>query len=271
MVEPVPGVGGLEPFLVSDGRVASWADARIGHSLRDGDLPMPASHWRVGDLGLDIAAFGDGNADRARAVARYTVRNHGKQPRTVALALAWRPFQANPPTQFLAHRGGASPIETLKWEGGALWVNGALRLKPMQPPSSVRLEPAAAGPVGDWLAEAPPAGRPLAIGDADGFASAVLRYDMSLGPGEQRDHRRRPAASRRRACPRGSTSTATRPASRRAGGRARPGAHRRPGRGGRHRPDAAHRRSATCSSTAAGRPCSPAREPMRDRGSGTGR
>jgi len=186
VVEPLPGVGGLEPFLVSDGRVASWADARIGHSLRDGDLPMPASHWRVGELGLDIAAFGDGNADAPRAVVRYTVHNHGKQSRLVALALAWRPFQANPPTQFLAHRGGASPIETLKWEDGALWVNGALRLKPMQAPSSVRLEPAAAGPVGDWLGEVPPPGGPLEIGDADGFANALLRYDMSLAPGEQR-------------------------------------------------------------------------------------
>jgi len=126
-VEPVPGVGALEPFLVSDGRVLSWADARISHSLRDGDLPMPATHWRVGDLGLDIAAFGDGEADHARAVVRYTVRNLGKQARKLALALAWRPFQANPPTQFLAHRGGVSPIETVKWDGGALWVNGALR------------------------------------------------------------------------------------------------------------------------------------------------
>jgi len=186
VVEPVPGVGGLEPFLVSDGRVASWADARIGHSLRDGDLPMPASHWRVGDLGLDIAAFGDGKADAARAVVRYTVRNHGRRLRTLALALAWRPFQANPPTQFLSHRGGASAIETLKWDGGSLWVDGAPRLKPIQPPSSVRLEPAAAGPVVDWLAEAAPTDRSPEIGDADGFASAVLRYDMRLAPGEQR-------------------------------------------------------------------------------------
>jgi hypothetical protein len=186
VVEPVPGVGALEPFLVSDGRVASWADARISHSLRDGDLPMPATHWRVGDLGLDIAAFGGGKAVDARAVVRYTVRNLGKRARKLALALAWRPFQANPPTQFLAHRGGASPIETLKWDSDALWVNGALRLRPMQSPSSVRVEPAAAGPVGDWLAEAPPAGRALDVADPDGFANAVLRYDMRLGPGEHR-------------------------------------------------------------------------------------
>jgi hypothetical protein len=185
-VEPVPGVGALEPFLVSDGRVASWADARISHSLRDGDLPMPATHWRIGDLGLDIAAFGDGTADDAQAVVRYTVRNVGKRTRRLALALAWRPFQVNPPTQFLAHRGGARPIETLKWDGSALWVNGALRLRPLRSPSSVRVEPAAAGPVGDWLAQALPAAQALSVDDPDGFASAVLRYDMRLGPGEQR-------------------------------------------------------------------------------------
>jgi len=185
-VEPAPGFGALEPFLVVDGRVASWADARISHSLRDGDLPMPATRWRVGDLVLDIAAFGAGTPDAARAIVRYTVRNVGKRALPVALALAWRPFQANPPTQFLAHRGGASAIDTVAWDNDALWVNGASRLKPMQPPSSVRVEPAAAGPVGDWLAQAPPAGRATSVSDPDGFANAVLRYDMRLGPGAQR-------------------------------------------------------------------------------------
>ena len=79
--------------------------------MRDGDLPMPAARWRVGDLVLDIAAFGAGTPDAAQAIVRYTVRNVGKRTSPVALALAWRPFQANPPTQFLAHRGGASPID----------------------------------------------------------------------------------------------------------------------------------------------------------------
>ena len=37
----------------------------------------------------------------------------GAQPRRVTLALAWRPFQANPPTQFLAHPGGVSEIDAL--------------------------------------------------------------------------------------------------------------------------------------------------------------
>ena len=271
VVEPVPGVGALEPFLVSDGRVASWADARISHSLRDGDLPMPATHWRVGDLGLDIAAFGAGNADDAQAVVRYTVRNLGKRARRLALALAWRPFQANPPTQFLAHRGGASPIETLKWDGGALWVNGALRLKPMQSPSSVRVEPAAAGPVGDWLARGA-AGGPGAEHQRPRWLRqrrAALRHEprswrapdhrrrpAGHGGAVARKHRRRPRAGPRRgalAC------------------RARQGRHRRPRRGGSTSPARCAPPSATSSSTAADRPCSRAHARMRDRGSGTGR
>ena len=192
-LEPVPGVGALEPFLVVDGRVASWADARISHTLRDGDLPMPATHWRVGDLVLDIAAFGAGTPDAAQALARYTVRNLGKRAREVALALAWRPFQANPPTQFLAHPGGASAIETLRWDGRALWVNGALRLRPMQAPSSVRLEPRRPGRSATGWRETPPADR-----RAEGQRCRRLRERRAAlrpAPRSRRaaDDRRRPA------------------------------------------------------------------------------
>ena len=71
VLEPVPGVGALEPFLLVDGKPTSWADARIGHSLRDGDLPMPQVHWRASELALDVEAFGDGKTEAAQALARY--------------------------------------------------------------------------------------------------------------------------------------------------------------------------------------------------------
>ena len=188
VVEPVPGTGALEPFLVSDGRVVSWAEATITHTLRDGELPMPSTHWRAGDLELDVEAFGSGSPAAARAVVRYTVRNIGRRSRRVALALAWRPFQANPPTQFLKHPGGASRIESLAWDGRTLRVDDAVRLQAMQAPSTVRIEPAAAGPVGDWLAEPPPKQQHAnRVRDTDGFANAVLRYEMTLAPGARRE------------------------------------------------------------------------------------
>ncbi len=224
VIEPVPGAGALEPLLLAGGRVMSWADARITHSLRDGDLPMPSTHWRLGDgrsegkrgstadagkdardaqLTLDIAAFGHGTPDAAQAIARYTVRNLSKRVQDVTLALAWRPFQANPPTQFLAHPGGASGIDTMAWKGRALAVNGAPRLQAISAPSGVRLEPLAAGPAGDWLADkrsttanaastehtgtAVNAKGAATLTDPAGFASATLRYDLHLRPGERRE------------------------------------------------------------------------------------
>jgi len=186
VIEPVPGVGALEPFLIRDGRALSWADARITHSLVDGDLPMPRTHWRAGDLSLDVTAFGDGAPDAARALARYRVRNLGRQTEHVTLALAWRPFQANPPTQFLAHPGGASTIGELTWDGATLAVNGAARVRPLAAPSSVRLEPFAAGPIDTWMTAPAPARGAQRISDPTGFASALLRYELTLRPGEQR-------------------------------------------------------------------------------------
>ena len=187
VLEPVPGVGALEPFLIVDGNVLSWADVRSSHTLQDGDLPMPSVHWRAGDLALDISAFGDGTPDAAQALARYRVRNLGKDVRRVTLALAWRPFQANPPTQFLAHPGGASAIDALDWDGRVLTVNGAPRLRALVAPSAVRLEPLAAGPVGDWLREPRPSPAPVHLADPAGFASAALLFDLTLDAGEERE------------------------------------------------------------------------------------
>ena len=191
VIEPVPGAGALEPFLVADGKLLSWADARITQTLRDGDLPMPSVHWTVrapgGNLGLDISPFGHGTPEAAQALARYSVRNLSKRSRRVTLALAWRPFQANPPTQFLAHPGGASTIGEIGWDGRALAVNGVTRLRPLVAPNGVRLEPLAAGPVTDWLREPATATAVSRIVDGAGFASGVLRYKLHLRPGERRE------------------------------------------------------------------------------------
>jgi len=187
VLEPVPGVGALEPYLIVDGKVLSWADARIEQTLRDGDLPMPSVHWRIGDLALDIGAFAEGTPDAAQVLARYRIRNLGRQMRPVALALAWRPFQANPPTQFLAHPGGASAIDQLVWDGRWLAVNGVPRLRPLVAPNAVWLEPLAAGPVGDWLRERASTSTPLRIDDANGFASAALSFELRLPPGAERE------------------------------------------------------------------------------------
>lgn len=216
-VEPVPGVGAVEPFLQEGGRVLAWSDVTTRQSLRGGDLPMPAVRWRADRLSLDIEAFAIGLPGAAvvrrgvpagaplqlprsvQAIVRYRLRNTSAKPLEVTLALAWRPFQVNPPTQFLAHPGGASRIGRLAWDGRALQVDGQRRLQPLTRPASVRLEPLAAGPAADWLGEEASAGRPdtrrrdgldtapSEVVDPAGFPSAVLRFPMRLRPGQARE------------------------------------------------------------------------------------
>ncbi|MDE2369538.1 MAG: hypothetical protein KGN16_11250 [Burkholderiales bacterium] len=185
-VEPLPGVGALEPLFVEGGRVRSWADASISHSLQDGDLPMPRVHWRLADgLALDIQAFGAGSAADAQALVRYRVANRTRRWRDVTLALAWRPFQVNPPTQFLAHPGGVVTLREMMWDGRTLAIDGQSRLHALRAPDAVRMAPQAAGPLRDWLSD--PATTTNHLRDAAGHASAVLLYRLRLAPGATRE------------------------------------------------------------------------------------
>jgi hypothetical protein len=99
----------------------------------------------------------------------------------VTLALAIRPFQVNPPTQFLNIPGGVSPIRELSWDGQALSINGQRRLFPIERPDQVFAADFDAGNVPELLAKRQP---PVAsaITDATGLASAVLLYRIELPP-----------------------------------------------------------------------------------------
>ena len=234
---------------------------------------MPATRWRVGDLVLDIAAFGAGTPDAAQAIVRYTVRNVGK--RTLA---GWHSRSPGGPSRRIRRRN-SSPIAAAparsrpwRWDGGALWVNGALRLKAAAA-AEQRSRRACCGRAGRRLARAGAAGRARDERQRSRRLRerrAALRHAASLlartGPSTSscrsrrmslaRKRRRRPRsrpASRRTGVPRSTGSASTAPA-------------RWPTSPGRCAPP-----SATSSSTAAARPCSRARGPMRDRGFETAR
>src|SRR6185437_357622 len=124
------GKGGfsLEPFLLDGGKLVTWADVATTHSLRDGYLPIPSVQWKHGDISLRVTAFGAGTRERSQLVARYELRNDGDRARDVTLALAVRPLQVDPPTQFLNGAGGVSPIHDLAWKGRTLEVDGEPRV-----------------------------------------------------------------------------------------------------------------------------------------------
>ena len=82
----------IEPFLLADDRLYTWADAEITQSLEGGDLPIPTVHWDLGRYALSVTLLADGPAGASTLWARYRVTNRGSEPVRPALALArrWR-------------------------------------------------------------------------------------------------------------------------------------------------------------------------------------
>jgi hypothetical protein len=175
------GMGGfsLEPLLLADGRLLDWADVRIDHALTDGYLPMPSATWQADDLSLRTEAFARGDAAQSQVLARYTVGNRGDRAHDVTLALAVRPFQVNPPTQFLNSPGGVSPVHALAWTGQAVAVNGAPRLFPLQAPDRFVASSFDAGNVVVRLAggDVPMAST---VHDDFGYASGALLFHLRV-------------------------------------------------------------------------------------------
>lgn len=136
-VEVRKGGWSIEPMLLDGHQLISWATVKTTQSLLDGYLPMPTVHWQSGALGLDTSVFASGTPAHSDLLLQYHLRNDGAQPRSLTLALLVRPFQVNPPTQFLNTPGGLSPIHDLVWDGRSLQVNHELGVVPLQSPAAV--------------------------------------------------------------------------------------------------------------------------------------
>ena len=171
----------LEPFVVERGKAITWANVDTRPFLVDDDLPMPGVEWSTSRWSLRITAFATGPPDDVGLAARYDVTNLTDQPLSITLALAVRPFQVNPPAQFLNTIGGASPIHDLAWGEGALTVNGTRKVYPLSSPSRVGLHPFDAGQLVPRLT-APDVPSGPDVHDDFGYASGTLFYPVTLAP-----------------------------------------------------------------------------------------
>jgi hypothetical protein len=182
------GKGGfsIEPFLLLDGKRLSWADVTTTQSLQDDYLPIPSVDWRHDNAGLRVTAFVQGTPEQAQLVARYRLSNPSKQPHDYTLALAVRPFQVNPPSQFLNTVGGVSPIRSLAFAGGQVQVNGQPRVFAVQKPDASYATAFDAGIDIERLGT-DSSGLPQQAQDPDGLASGALLYRGRLAPGEVRE------------------------------------------------------------------------------------
>lgn len=172
------GKGGptIEPFLLMDNRVWSWADVEVSHALPDRALPVPIVQWDTENVALEIMAGAERGTGRIVGVA--TVKNKRHFPARGFLALTLRPFQAMPATQNLNMEGGVSRIRRVDAVDGAFRVDGRTVAFTEQP-WAIGGTPFATGEIVELLdmGEAP---EEAAVDDESGFASGAAAFLFDL-------------------------------------------------------------------------------------------
>ncbi|MEP7028316.1 MAG: discoidin domain-containing protein, partial [Candidatus Eisenbacteria bacterium] len=184
-LEPWKGGPSIEPWLFTGGKLVGWADVSRSFGLEDGDLPMPRVTWDQGGLQLTTSPFALEPSTRVPLlVVRYRLLNQAGERRSGALALAMRPFQVNPPTQFLNAPGGVAPLATIARRGELVTLGDHPAFTWSRAPDAFG---AATFDQGDAVAAylragvTPPAD---SVSDASGHASAAALWKFDLLPGE---------------------------------------------------------------------------------------
>ena len=181
-IEPWKAGPSIEPFLLLEPQgLVTWYDVpRKTQSILDVGEPAAEVTWIRPDATLAVRA----SVNRLdRLEARYVVRNTGRARLKGGLVLAARPFQVNPPAQFLNTTGGVSAIGRVDaGERLALDDRPHLDFEPA-PSKTAALAFDAGDLVGDYLARgAFPSGNTSK--DPTGWASAAARFDFDLAPGD---------------------------------------------------------------------------------------
>lgn len=177
-LEPWRGAFSLEPFVEQGGRVFSWADSRSRPYLPEGFLPMPAVEivYENGPvLVVETASMVDG------LLVRYRVHNPENVAAEAALLLALRPYQVDPPWQFLSQQGGVTDLRRLAVDEKGAHAEGREVLRLASKPSQLGAQPFEAGSLLSRLrvGKAPEARQ---LEDPQAMASAFFRFPLRLPP-----------------------------------------------------------------------------------------
>ncbi|MFZ4431501.1 MAG: hypothetical protein ACOYPS_14255, partial [Phycisphaerales bacterium] len=160
-IELGKSLASIEPFVVGQaGELLTWADASHTQSLSEGCLPIVTiTRTYANGLELVTTAVVAGAPGRSTLMTRYKLT--GKTPLGLTrLVLATRPFQVNPPWQFLNESGGVARVSEAQVDGTA-----------GKPTSRMVLTmPTTDGAIRRTLRAFPPA--------AFGFASDAARGDL---------------------------------------------------------------------------------------------
>jgi hypothetical protein len=180
----------IEPFLRMDGRTITWADVSTTQSLERNALPIPSTTWHHDKFTLEVAPFGSGTPQNPIAYSRYRLKNTSTHVEHAQFVLAVRPLRATPPWHELNIADLTAPISSLAWHGSDLTVNGSSHVVALTGPSAVALASYDEGDASELIDRV--TGRasdanPHSIEDPERHASAILLWNVTLNPGEQKD------------------------------------------------------------------------------------
>ena len=179
MLESGKGQFSVEPFLYAGGRLITWSNASKSSALAGGDLPIPSVTWTAPRIEMTVTGFAAGPPDSSVLYARYRIRNLAVLPQTATLYLAIRPFQVNPPWQFLNTQGGSANIDSISYDGRMVRVNGERVVLPLTPASRFGASSFDEGNIVDGLrlSQLPSV---TSARDRLGRASGALAWDIRL-------------------------------------------------------------------------------------------
>lgn len=104
----------IEPLVLLNNSLLTWADGTLSQSLDRGHLPIASVVRETQSLTLRVDATVVGPSDESALALRYTLTNTSTTRQEAALGASVRPFQVNPPAQFLNTQGGVSNIHSIQ-------------------------------------------------------------------------------------------------------------------------------------------------------------
>lgn len=181
MLEVDRGAFSLEPFLLVEGRLITWAQVTCTQQLAEESLPIPSVRWQVEDVTLTISAFVSTVAGREVLFASYRVESAVRRP--IQLFVAVRPFQVTPPWQAFRELGGVTSIRQLRAAEDAIWVNESKAVFALTPSDAFGASAFEQGVVSEHLAGGQLPSRQSVVDDF-GYASGAIRFDLDAAPAE---------------------------------------------------------------------------------------
>lgn len=186
-IEPWKGGPSIEPFLVAPGDSTwTWSNADTrGAALESEDMPLVSvtREWRGGSLTQHAFVYG---ADSSACLyARYEVAAESR-PVHGTLVLAIRPFQVNPPAQFLNGTGGACAVRALAYDGHLVRIDDHPPVRLVTRPDAFSAQGFDATDARDLLAPAANDSLREGVDDPAGYATGQLRYTIDLARGATR-------------------------------------------------------------------------------------